>query len=162
MRTAIHSFKYESDRRLSEPLADLLHNALRSSIAWKGLVSMPPVLVPVPLHPKREKARGFNQCFLLARDLASFTGWQVDNRLQRTRETESQVGLDIEKRRRNVRDAFEWQGENVPERVVLVDDVCTTGATMSECALALAEAGTKRVYVATVARARGSQNNTDV
>lgn len=163
LRTAIHNFKYESDRRLSEPLADLLHNALRSSIAWKGLVSMPPVLVPVPLHPKREKARGFNQCFLLARDLASFTGWQVDNRLQRTRETESQVGLDIEKRRRNVRDAFEWQGEVAPHSALLIDDVCTTGSTLSECALALTEAGTKRVYVATVARrASGSQNNTDV
>jgi len=162
LRTAIHNFKYESDRRLSAPLADLLHDALRRSIAWKSLSSSPPLLIPVPLHPAKEKARGYNQSLLLASDLAALTGWPVVRSLKRTRETESQVGLDIEKRRENVRDAFEWQGDVAPHSVLLIDDVCTTGATLSECALALTAVGTKRVYVATVARATGVQPNADV
>ena len=161
LRTTIHNFKYESDRRLSEPLADLLHNALRSSIAWKSLSSSPPLLVPVPLHPAKEKARGYNQSLLLASDLAALTGWPVDRGLKRTKETDSQVGLDMEKRRENVRDAFAWQGEIAPQGVLLIDDVCTTGATLSECALALTEAGTGRVYVATVARATGIETTAD-
>lgn len=161
LRVAIHKFKYDSDRRLSQPLALLLHDALRGSIAWASLSASPPHLVPVPLHPAREKARGYNQCLLLASDLAAATGWPLDQSLKRTRETESQVGLDMEKRRENVRDAFEWQGEVAPHSVLLIDDVCTTGSTLSECALALTEAGTERVYVVTVAKAIGTHPTAD-
>ena len=159
--TAIHNFKYESDRRLYKPLADLLHDALRESIAWKSLSASPPLLVPVPLHPAKEKARGYNQSLLLASDLASVTGWPVDQNLKRIRQTGSQVALNIEKRRENVRDAFEWQGEVAPRSVLLIDDVCTTGSTLSECALALNNAGTERVYVATIARATGTYPTAD-
>ena len=162
LRTAIHNFKYESDRRLSAPLADLLHNALRDSIAWKSLSASPPLLVPVPLHPAKEKARGYNQSLLLASDLATATGWAVDQSLKRIRQTESQVGLDIEKRRENVRDAFEWQGEVAPHSVLLIDDVCTTGATLSECTLALIDAGVERVYVTTIAKATGMRPTADL
>ncbi len=161
LRVAIHNFKYESDRRLSAPLADLLHNALCGSIAWKSLSGSPLHLVPVPLHPEREKARGYNQSLLLAIDLAAATGWPVDQSLKRTRQTESQVGLDMEKRRQNVRGAFQWQGEEAPRSVLLIDDVCTTGSTLSECVFALTEAGAERVYVATVARATGGNAHAD-
>jgi len=140
-------------------MAGLIYQALKASTAWNNLSVTTPLLVPVPLHPAKEKARGYNQSLLLASDLAAMTGWTLDSRLDRIRETASQVGLDLQGRRKNVRDAFEWRGENAPERVVLIDDVCTTGATLSECAMALAGAGAKQIYVGTVARAAGLQRD---
>jgi ComF family protein len=162
LRTALHNFKYESDRRLSAPLAGLLYDALQASIAWKSLTASPPSLVPVPLHPEKEKARGYNQSLLLAKELAATTGWRLDQSLKRTRQTESQVGLNMEKRRENVKGAFQWQAEDMPSSVLLIDDVCTTGSTLSECVIALTEAGAGRVYVATVARAADNNRHADV
>jgi competence protein ComFC len=162
LRTAIHNFKYESDRRLSAPLAGLLYDALQASLAWKSLIASPPSLVPVPLHASKEKARGYNQSFLLAEELAAATSWPIDQSLKRTRQTDSQVGLNMEKRRENVKGAFQWQAEDMPSSVLLIDDVCTTGLTLSECVFALTEAGAERVYVATVARAMDNSQHADL
>jgi competence protein ComFC len=155
LREAIHRFKYESDSPLSKPLASLISNALARDPRWVAEDGEPPALVPVPLHPGKKRMRGYNQAELLARALGSITGWPVEQRLVRVKATRSQVGLDGAERIENVRDAFEWTDEVAPLRVLLVDDVCTTGATLSECAFALMSRGTEHVFAATAARAIG-------
>jgi ComF family protein len=114
------------------------------------------LIVPVPLHPERERVRGFNQAALLARELSRLTGLPVDEEsLVRTVHTElHRAGMDALARRESVQNAFAVQRPRLiaGEQVLVVDDVFTTGATASACARALLAAGAKQVYVLTVAR----------
>ncbi|MDX2171374.1 MAG: ComF family protein [Deltaproteobacteria bacterium] len=114
------------------------------------------VIVPVPLHRRRLRWRGFNQSALLARSLAAHTQRAVELRaLMRVRATPPQVGLGERDRRRNVARAFAVrEPEHLRGRsVLLVDDVMTTGATVNECARVLRRAGATRVEVVVLARA---------
>jgi ComF family protein len=153
LRSAIHKLKYESDTPLSKALAALISEALERDDRWVADDGEPPLIIAVPLHPSKKRARGYNQSELLAGELSRLTGWPIDKRLTRVKSTRPQVGLDADARQENVRDAFRWQGEDAPLRVLLVDDVCTTGATLSECAFALMSAGTEHIFAATVAAA---------
>jgi len=114
------------------------------------------LIVPVPLHPLREKERGFNQALLLARELSRHTGWPVaENCLIRIAETERhRAGMDAQARRESVAAAFSIVSSPVIEgqSVLLVDDVFTTGATISACAAALRGAGAREVLALTLAR----------
>lgn len=114
-------------------------------------------LLPVPLHPLRERERGFNQAAVLARALAARTGLPCDEwSVVRTAHTERhRAGMDARSRRETVEAAFEVARPRLVEgeRPLLVDDVFTTGATASACAAALLSAGAREVYVLTVARA---------
>ena len=156
MREAIHKLKYESDTPLAKPLARLLSEALSRDDPWSILDGNPPVIMPVPLHSRKERVRGFNQSTLLSQELCCTTGWPMQSGLVRVRETLPQVGLDAEARMNNVAAAFVWQGGELDTPVLLVDDVCTTGATLSACAAALRSAGALHVYALTVAKAMGS------
>lgn len=153
LREAIHHLKYENDRPLARPLAGLVHDALQRSHAWPKMEAVKPALVPVPLHKDRQRARGFNQAYLLAVELASETAWQVDTSLYRRKSTRSQVGLTAEERGENVLDAFSWESTEPPLAVLLLDDVFTTGSTLGECVATVRAAGAREIYVATVARA---------
>jgi ComF family protein len=111
-------------------------------------------LVAVPLHPRRQRARGYNQSELLARELRSRLGLVAPRgRLRRLRDTPPQVGLDRPHRRENVAGAFGWHGPPLSGgEIVVVDDVATTGATLESCAAALRAAGSGRVLGFTIAR----------
>jgi len=114
------------------------------------------LLVPVPLHLRRLRWRGFNQALLLTRPLAQRCGARLDPFvLARTRPTSPQVGLDEAARRRNIAGAFAVRDPAVVRRrsVLLIDDVYTTGATVEECARVLRRAGASRVDVLVLARA---------
>jgi ComF family protein len=113
-------------------------------------------VVPVPLHKRRLRRRGFNQAAYLAREFAKRVGLTVDEGvLVRHRATAAQVDLNAEQRRENVRRAFRSIGYGVVgKRVLLIDDVCTTGSTLEACAIALTQGGAESVQALTLARAR--------
>lgn len=113
------------------------------------------VVVPVPLSPRRQRERGYNQAELVASALAELLQVPLAcGGLRRTRETRSQVGLDVASRAQNVHGAFQADPTVVRGRaVLLVDDLVTTGATLAACAEALWAAGSAHVFAVTVARA---------
>lgn len=144
-RHAIHALKYEGQRALAPALAAFLPPLPEGA--------QPDLIVPVPLFPGREKWRGYNQSALLAEALGARLGLDVcADALRRVRDTRSQVGLSRQERQRNVSDAFTARADRVAgRRVLLVDDVVTTGATLSACAASLYRAGAAEVWAATLA-----------
>jgi ComF family protein len=146
----VQSFKFKRQLAAGRVLAQLL-----SEWAINNEAERPDMLVPVPLHKLRMIKRGFNQAY----ELGSYVGRLLDvplfeNALRRHRNTRAQSGLSRKQRRKNVRGAFYWHGQQKPGRhVALVDDVMTTGTTVTECAMVLKKAGAKRVDVWVAARA---------
>jgi len=153
-RNLIHLFKYSARTHLRRPLALLIVERLSGFIAERK----PDLIVPVPLHARRLASRGFNQALLLGELLAR--EWQLPlqrRALRRIRWTEPQITLSAAQRRDNVRGAF-IVADDAPvfsKRVVLVDDVFTTGSTVDECSRMLKKAGAAEVLVITVSRALG-------
>jgi ComF family protein len=148
LASALHQYKYKPDATLAPLLADLL----ASRCPYRNDYD---VLLPVPLHLERLRWRGFNQAALLARRLARQWTLRLDPFvLVRIRATPPQVGLDEAQRRRNITGAFAVRcADRVRRRkVLLVDDVYTTGATVNECARVLKKAGARRVDVLVLAR----------
>lgn len=153
LRAVIHELKYRGRRHAARRLA----RELAAQEAVRRAMSGADTLVPVPLHPRRLRQRGFNQAELLARELARCLGGAVaPGALVRRVDTAAQAGLTAAKRRANVRGAFACRRRALVAGrvVVLVDDVYTTGATARACAQVLREAGAKEVRVLTVARVR--------
>lgn len=149
LRAAIHDLKYNNNRSLAEPLGQHM------AAAWHMHNLAADRLIPVPLHASRQAERGYNQSTLLARVLADTVGIPLDERtLARQRATQQQVGLGRTERQLNVVGAFTCRGNLSGQRVVLIDDVCTTGATLEACAEALQAAGVASVWAFTLARAR--------
>ena len=141
---AIHRFKYEGREELARPLGTLF------------AACEPPradVVAPIPLHPSRLRARGYDQAALLAAQAARRFGLEARRLLARVRATRQQVGLDRPRREQNLRGAFRALPAAAGLRVCLVDDVLTTGATAACAARALLAAGAVRVEVRTLARA---------
>jgi ComF family protein len=114
-----------------------------------------PTLVPVPLHRKRLQSRGYNQAAAIAEALASRTGLDVLDSLVRTGSPLTQVGRHRAERKSGPAGAIEARGSAVPERVLLVDDVVTTGATLAACRAALVAAGSAQVDAVVFARTLG-------
>ncbi len=149
IRKAIHRLKYQRDLGLGDALAVHLAD-YASRLDWQA-----EIILPVPLGEKRLRERGYNQVGSVAWPLAMLMGWQyLPRALRRVRETASQVGLSEQARRQNVQGAFWADPEQVRDRtVILMDDVATTGSTLSASAQALLQAGASRVYALTIARA---------
>lgn len=149
MRQAIHEFKYQDRTELAIPLADIMVSS------WREGHFPVDCMIPVPLHPRRLRERGYNQAALITERLAEKVGLPVlGETLVRSRMTASQTTLGASERRKNVEGAFRVRSNAVKGRsVLLVDDVRTTGATLEACADALREAGVVGVYAMTLARA---------
>ncbi len=157
LRELIHLLKYGGVRPAANVLGRMLAEAIATLAPEFPLDSV--VLVPVPLHRAKLRQRGFNQAELIARAAMKISPARdrlllCAGVLERKRETASQIGLTTHQRRENLRGAF---GVAQPEvvkdcGVLVVDDVYTTGATVSECARVLRRAGATKVWVATVAR----------
>ncbi|NVN98164.1 MAG: ComF family protein, partial [Geobacteraceae bacterium] len=150
-RELVHQFKYSRRVLLRKPLA-LLATAHLQGFAEEF---SPDLIIPVPLHLKRLKERGFNQAVLLGEIFAKRWGVQLSrNNLQRIRWTEPQVNLGAAERAANVKGAFALiDGAEIHNRrIFLVDDVYTTGSTAKECSRVLKKAGSAEIAVITVAR----------
>ncbi len=152
VRRVMHDFKYGHHTHLRHPVGQWLDKAFEDERLQGGRFDL---LVPVPLHPARQRERGFNQAALLA-ELVSVSR-QIPCRkvLERVRYTTTQTAFDRTERMENLHDAFRLRKNmNVRDlRVLLIDDVLTTGATLSECARVLKKEGAAVVYAATAARA---------
>ncbi len=154
LQKIIHAFKYKYVKDLSKTLGSFLIKTVPENFISNSKNCF---LVPVPLHKKRERERGFNQALLLAQIVAHKTGIQIQSDLlKRTRHTKSQMKLEAEERKTNVSDAFEVIS-NLDLRgktAILIDDVCTTGATLEECAKVLKANNIKSVWAIVLARGR--------
>jgi ComF family protein len=147
LRALIHLFKYTRIRTLAGPLGEMIASAVPRDQSFD-------VVTPMPLHWRRRLTRGFNQSELLARAVARRYGLRVENVVSRRKATPAQAGLSNAKRRANVAGAFQVKRPQAiaGRRVLLVDDVMTTGATAAACAAALRQAGASYVALLTLAR----------
>ena len=149
--TIIHKFKYSGSVCLAPHMADLMLKAVRQSPLPFELEGC--TLVPIPLHPTRRRERGYNQSMLLAERLGWAAGAEIRDILVRTKRTKSQTALDSQERMRNVRGAFTTRYECPDIRVVIIDDVATSGATIGEAARAITTAGGTVIGAVTFVRA---------
>ena len=154
LQHVIHLLKYQGMKSLGIRLG----GEIGSRMLQTGVVGGVDLLLPVPLHKYKMRERGYNQSELLCRGIADTTGIPVDtNLLRRIKHTRSQTKLSLVERRENVRDAFQpgSSGSSVIEgkRILRVDDVITTGATINACAEVLCKGGAKSVFVASAALA---------
>ena len=148
VRDAIHRLKYKGERASAGLLAGLMAEYLEGSPVPAD------ALVPTPLHPRRLRSRGYNQSALLAFEIGKRLNLPVrEDLLIRVRNPLPQVEAQSQQERRdNVADNFECQADVTGLKALLIDDVATTGSTLSECALALKAAGAVRVHALTLAR----------
>lgn len=154
---AIHLYKYRFAEKISEPLGKIILESLRQSE-----MPLPDMIIPIPLHPRRLRWRGFNQSELLAEYLGQkiTPGFPIEvsnNLIRRIRYTEPQMKIKNKlQREKNIRNAFEITQKNSDKiknkRVLLVDDVITTGATIFECAKMLKKSGANEVFAIVIAR----------
>jgi ComF family protein len=152
VRHLIHEFKYGRRAYLRHIIAQWLRAAFddpRLQGRWFDIIT------PVPLHPAKQRERGFNQAELLAELVADRAGAPLRRLLERSRYTTTQTAFDRAERIKNLKDAFHLRKKADVRglRVLLIDDVLTTGSTLSECARVLKRAGAVSVYAATAARA---------
>lgn len=147
LRRLIHLYKYSGMKQLAGTLAGFMDRAVPIDASFDAVV-------PVPLHWRKQWDRGFNQSELLARHIARRRGVPVLHALRRRRSTAVQAGLASAGRRRNVAGAFTLRSgpKLAGKRILLIDDVMTTGATASACASALKRGGAKSVSLLTLAR----------
>jgi ComF family protein len=151
VKEAIHKLKYGFIEELSIPLALLVLNHLQTINCQ---IDNSFVIVPVPMHIKKKKRRGFNQSEEIAKLISESTGIKLSTNLIKTKETRSQMELNRNERIENIKNCFEIKNKIDIENktILLFDDVYTTGTTMDECAKILKENGAKEVWGLSVAR----------
>lgn len=164
VKKAVHIFKYRFVKDLSKPLAELMIGQLKNRQIVKKQAPIPfgpdiesdKIIIPVPLHAKRLRWRGFNQAELLAKNLSDYFDLPLENSiLIRKRNNIPQVEVkDRRERMENIKDAFGCVNTELikGKTIILIDDVCTTSATLSECAKVLKKSGAREVWGAVVAR----------
>lgn len=154
----IYQFKYKPYlSSLKNFIGDLLYESLIQNEEFNKILNPPLIFVPIPLSSKKNRRRGYNQAEILAKGLSKKFGFPVLNCLVRIKETRSQVGLDKEERKENMKGAFDINIKNQKlnlknKNVILVDDVLTTGATMSEACYVLKKAGAGKVWAIAFAK----------
>ena len=151
-RALVHAFKYEKYLNIAPYFAEVMYRTFRKYPEYREAT----FLVPVPIYKSRQRKRGFNQAEVLANHLSQICGIPVLNALVRTKNTESQTKLTREERKQNILDAFAlakgMESQIDKQALILIDDVCTTSATLEECARVLKAAGAREVLALTALR----------
>jgi ComF family protein len=149
VQDGLHALKYRGNLAIGEGFALQMLDFVRS-LPWKV-----DLIIPMPLGQQRLKDRGYNQVAVVAQPLAYFAGFAyTPQALWKSRETRSQVGLNIHQRQQNVQNVYQADPRLVGQKsVLLMDDVATTGSTISSSTEALLSAGAREVYAITIARA---------
>jgi ComF family protein len=154
----IHQFKYQGKAHMAKVLGPLLALFGREWLSGQSEL----LVIPVPLHPRRLRQRGYNQSLLLARHVSAGMRASLDfMSLRRTRDTKAQTGLKKEERRKNVKSAFKVEDRSAVrgKAILLVDDVATTGSTLNECSKVLRKAGCSKIHCLVLARAPKQHSN---
>ena len=145
LRGAVHDFKFKGETARARSLAALLTDSCRS-------LGLDGALVPVPMHGKRRRQRGYDQVAMLATAVGKETGQPIVEALTKDRETRTQVGLSASERSLNLIDAFAVRpAVSLPDHAILIDDVATTGSTLTECARVLRRRGVQSVSSVVIA-----------
>jgi ComF family protein len=148
----VHQLKFGDKISYARSLGELLYHRLQAEIEKTG--DRPDCLLPVPLHNRRLRQRGYNQSIEIARVMSHKLNIPIEyNLVERRRYTETQTGLNAKQRRKNISKAFLVSGEMRYRHVLVVDDVVTTGATVNELALLLKKHKVERVGIMSIARA---------
>lgn len=153
VHTVIKNFKYQGITALAEPLADMLCKTYAHQHEGR------PTLIPIPLHWRKERARGYNQSRLLAELVAQKTQLPIAYGLKRIRYTKSQSKLGRLERKTNVSTAFRYDGMRAPRQVLLIDDITTTYSTLESAAAELKKKGARTVGALVVARSHPSTSS---
>jgi competence protein ComFC len=149
-RNIIHGLKYKGMPSIGIFLGKLLGNKVLQNMAPDGT----PIIIPVPIHPSKFKERGYNQSELLAVGFASTTGYPIgEHFIERIKKTETQTALEFERRILNVKNAFRYSAKTSLDgrSIILIDDVLTTGSTITECARVLKEGGAGKIFLCVAA-----------
>lgn len=156
LQDLLHKLKYHRLTGVGEDLGAILGNEFKKTNLATSLEDEP-LILPVPLHQKKKRKRGFNQAFFIAKGIANVTGYKIVELgvVTRVKNTKTQTGFSLGKRRKNISNAFKVA---IPEKltdktVVIVDDVFTTGATAFELVQELQKANVRKILIATVAQA---------
>ncbi|MFZ2310031.1 MAG: ComF family protein [Patescibacteria group bacterium] len=148
LKEIIQAFKFNFNTELVIPLAALLYSRIDLATLNKNYL-----IVPIPLHKKRQAWRGFNQSELIADELSKLTGWIINKDLIKIKKTKEQAGLKETERLVNQLNAFIWKGANLAgQDIILLDDIITSGATISQAALVLKQAGASEIVAMAVAK----------
>ncbi len=159
MKRGVKKLKYKRLKAMEEELDELMMLRLKKlfskkSSGWKEFVESKPIVVPVPLHKRRENWRGFNQAEVLAKLVAKNLDLEVASCLKRIKNTKQQAGLSRQERLKNVSKVFEVvKGKGCGKNVLVVDDVWTTGSTMRAVVKELKKNGAKEVWGLVLAQA---------
>jgi competence protein ComFC len=155
VKKLIYNFKYKPYLAdLKNSLVELFYESIIQQEIFQKIYNLNPTLMPIPLHSKRLRSRGYNHSKLLAEGLAGKLNLKLIDALLRTRETKSQFGLKLKERKENLKDAFALNTKYkiLNTNMFLVDDILTTGSTLSEAAKILKRNGAKKVWGLTLAR----------
>lgn len=156
LQIAIHGFKYERIKSLSAPLGNILIDYLEGAVKNWDILIQEFLIIPIPLHPRRERERGFNQSLLLAGKVGEHFDIPVVQALRRVKNNSPQVSIKgREARKKNIAGVFKVDRPDLisNKNVILIDDVFTSGATMNEAVQALKDNGAKRIIALVLARA---------
>ena len=152
VKEAIHKIKYNNKREYLETFAELLARYGEKKIEiWN-----PEVLIPIPMYPEKQKIRGYNQAEILAKHLSEYWSLPVDTDiLKKSKDTGAQKELDRTARRKNLLEAFHAESERNYQRILLVDDVYTTGSTVDAAASALKKIGISQIFYTAICIGHG-------
>jgi len=151
LKDVIHLFKYKGKIKLGKLLIELLYNKLRSLLNFSEF----DFIIPVPTHWRRLFQRGFDQTYILSKLLSNYTKIEVLEALKRVKYKTPQVKLGREERKRNIRGAFKLKSKRInlsKKRVILFDDVVTTGSTISECIKVLEKLKPAKLIILSIAK----------